>query len=200
MFNLRLKTTLIFLIFILLTKSYSKVTLKVEKNIIHSKNVSLNISKLQKKRKNKNVLLQQNYLKYKKISCNNINKKFFLKNWYWPTSKNKNTEKVSYIKIDTGGIEIIGIKGQSVLSIASGYVVYIGNNLKGYGNLIIIKHDNNYLSVYAHIETTLVHIKEKVKAGQKIAIMGNTDSNLIKLYFEIFYKGESVNFLKYIYK
>lgn len=76
--------------------------------------------------------------------------------------------------------------------------MYIGNDFKGYGNLIIIKHKGSYLSVYAHNNKILVKKLQEVSAGQKISIMGDTDANYAKLYFEIFYKGKSVNPLKYL--
>ena len=68
----------------------------------------------------------------------------------------------------------------------------------GYGNLIIIKHNDDYLSAYAHNDTMLVREQQEVKAGQKIATMGSTGTSSTRLHFEIRYKGKSVNPLRYL--
>lgn len=81
---------------------------------------------------------------------------------------------------------------------ADGRVVYAGNALRGYGNLIIIKHNDDYLSAYAHNDTMLVREQQEVKAGQKIATMGSTGTSSTRLHFEIRYKGKSVNPLRYL--
>ncbi|MBV7888039.1 peptidoglycan DD-metalloendopeptidase family protein, partial [Yersinia pestis] len=72
------------------------------------------------------------------------------------------------------GIDIAGSRVQPILASASGLVVYAGNSLRGYGNLIIIKHHDDYLSAYAHNDTMLVREQKEVKAGQKIATRGST--------------------------
>ncbi|WP_433977414.1 peptidoglycan DD-metalloendopeptidase family protein [Erwinia sp. E_sp_B01_9] len=96
------------------------------------------------------------------------------------------------------GVDIAGSRGQPVISTASGRVVYAGNALRGYGNLIIIKHNDDYLSAYAHNDTMLVREQQEVKAGQKIATMGSTGTSSVRLHFEIRYKGKSVNPLRYL--
>lgn len=88
--------------------------------------------------------------------------------------------------------------GTSVSAAAAGTVVYAGSALRGYGNLIILKHSDDYLSAYAHNERLLVREQQKVKAGQKIAEMGNTDATQTALRFEIRYKGQAVNPKKYL--
>ncbi|MGP1954219.1 MAG: peptidoglycan DD-metalloendopeptidase family protein, partial [Arsenophonus sp. NC-QC1-MAG3] len=70
--------------------------------------------------------------------------------------------------------------------------------LRGYGNLIIIRHNDDYLSAYAHNDTILVRDQQSIHAGQKIATMGSTGTNSVKLHFEIRYKGKSVNPLRYL--
>lgn len=80
----------------------------------------------------------------------------------------------------------------------NGRDVYAGNALRGYGNLIIIKHNDDYLSAYAHNDTMLVREQQEVKAGQKIATMGSTGTSSTRLHFEIRYKGKSVNPLRYL--
>jgi lipoprotein NlpD len=76
--------------------------------------------------------------------------------------------------------------------------VYAGSALRGYGNLIIVKHNNDYLSAYAHNQSLLVKEQDWVKAGQVIAKMGNTGTDKVKLHFEIRYRGRSVNPGKYL--
>lgn len=95
-------------------------------------------------------------------------------------------------------IDIAGSKGQAIIATADGRVVYAGNALRGYGNLIIIKHNDDYLSAYAHNDTMLVREQQEVKAGQKIATMGSTGTSSTRLHFEIRYKGKSVNPLQYL--
>ncbi|WP_046305397.1 peptidoglycan DD-metalloendopeptidase family protein [Blochmannia endosymbiont of Camponotus (Colobopsis) obliquus] len=117
--------------------------------------------------------------------------------WQWPTD-GKIVDYFSSIEGGNKGIDISGSLGQPVLAAANGKVVYAGNALRGYGNLIIIQHNNDYLSAYAHNELILVNEHQKVKAGQKIATMGHTETNFVKLHFEIRYKGKSVNPLFYL--
>ncbi|AFP85802.1 metalloendopeptidase-like membrane protein [secondary endosymbiont of Heteropsylla cubana] len=119
--------------------------------------------------------------------------------WCWPT----NGKILDHFVDEAGGnkgIDISGSRGQAILASANGKVVYAGNALQGYGNLIIIKHKNDYLSAYAHNEKMLVREEELVLVGQKIATMGSTGSNTIRLHFEIRYKGKSVNPLIYLPK
>jgi len=81
---------------------------------------------------------------------------------------------------------------------SGGKVIYSGSDLRGYGKLIIIKHNKTFLSVYAHNNKLLVKEGQQVTAGQKIAEMGNTDSNTVKLHFEIRQQGKSVDPAKYL--
>jgi len=117
--------------------------------------------------------------------------------WRWPTD-GKIIDNFSAADGGNKGIDIAGSKGQPVLSTASGRVVYAGNALRGYGNLIIIKHNDDYLSAYAHNDTMLVREQQEVSAGQKIATMGSTGTSSVRLHFEIRYKGKSVNPLRYL--
>lgn len=91
------------------------------------------------------------------------------------------------------GIDIAAAPGTPVIAAASGRVVYAGNGLRGYGNLLIIKHDADYLTAYAHNQTLLVKEGETVAQGQKIAEMGNTDSDRTMLHFELRYQGKSID-------
>ncbi|WP_151995054.1 murein hydrolase activator NlpD [Buttiauxella massiliensis] len=117
--------------------------------------------------------------------------------WRWPT-EGKIIENFSATEGGNKGIDIAGSKGQAVVATASGRVVYAGNALRGYGNLIIIKHNDDYLSAYAHNDTMLVREQQEITAGQKIATMGSTGTSSTRLHFEIRYKGKSVNPLRYL--
>jgi lipoprotein NlpD len=96
------------------------------------------------------------------------------------------------------GIDIAGKLGQPVFASAAGKVVYSGSGLRGYGKLVIIKHNNTYLSAYAHNNKILVKEGQAVARGQKIAEMGNTDANRVKLHFEIRKLGKPVDPAQYI--
>jgi len=98
----------------------------------------------------------------------------------------------------TKGIDIAGKLGEPVTAASDGKVVYAGNSLRGYGNLVIIKHDNTYLTAYAHNRTLLVKEGDTVKRGQKIAEMGDTDTNAVKLHFELRVNGKPVNPTPYL--
>ncbi|QWA10032.1 murein hydrolase activator NlpD [Sodalis ligni] len=117
--------------------------------------------------------------------------------WRWPTD-GKIIDSFSAAEGGNKGIDISGSRGQPVKATADGRVVYAGNALRGYGNLIIIKHNDDYLSAYAHNDTMLVREQQEVKAGQSIATMGSTGTSSVRLHFEIRYKGKSVNPLRYL--
>ncbi len=119
--------------------------------------------------------------------------------WRWPT-QGKVVSTFSLRDPGRRGIDIVGRKGQPVKSAAAGRVVYRGNGLRGYGNLIILKHNETYFSAYAHTENVVVKENEKVKLGQKIADMGNTNTDKTKLHFEIRRNGKPVNPLRYLPK
>ncbi|WP_371372958.1 peptidoglycan DD-metalloendopeptidase family protein [Thalassotalea aquiviva] len=119
--------------------------------------------------------------------------------WGWPV-KGKIIKKFSSSAIGNKGINIAGRHGQPVKAAAAGLIVYAGNALRGYGNLIIIKHNDDYLSAYAHNDQLLVKEQQQVKRGQVIAKMGNTGSDKTMLHFEIRFRGKSVNPLRYLPK
>jgi lipoprotein NlpD len=96
------------------------------------------------------------------------------------------------------GIDIAGNRGQPILASASGKVVYSGNGLRGYGKLIIIKHNNTFLSAYAHNDKLLVKEGQNVTLGQKIAEMGSTDASQVELHFEVRRFGKPVDPAKYL--
>ena len=109
--------------------------------------------------------------------------------WIWPTEGRIS----SHFSESTKGMDISGKTGQPVLASAAGKVVYSGTGLRGYGQLIIIKHNSTYLSAYAHNKKLLVKEGQTVSRGQKIAEMGNTDSKLVRLHFEIRKNGKPVD-------
>ena len=96
------------------------------------------------------------------------------------------------------GIDIAGKVGEPVLAASDGKVVYAGNSLRGYGNLVIVKHDNTYLTAYAHNSKLLVKEGDTVRKGQKIAEMGDTDATSAKLHFELRVNGKPVNPTPYL--
>ena len=98
------------------------------------------------------------------------------------------------------GVGIGGKAGDAVLAAADGRVVYAGAGLRGYGNLIILKHNNTYLTAYAHNQALLVKEDQTVKQGQKIAEMGSSDSDRVKLHFEVRRNGKPVDPLSYLPK
>ena len=96
------------------------------------------------------------------------------------------------------GLDIAGKPGEPVLASADGRVVYAGAGLRGYGNLIILKHNNTFLSAYAHNQTLLVKEDQTVRKGQKIAEMGSSDADRVKLHFEIRRQGKPVDPARYL--
>lgn len=96
------------------------------------------------------------------------------------------------------GIDIAGKLGQPIFASAPGKVVYSGSGLRGYGKLLIIKHNKTYLSAYAHNDKLLVKEGEMVSRGQKIAEMGNSDSNQVELHFEVRRLGKPVDPANYL--
>jgi lipoprotein NlpD len=108
--------------------------------------------------------------------------------WVWPTDG-----AVTSAFGQKKGIEISGSSGQTVRAANDGKVSFVGGGIRGYGNLVIIKHSGNMLSVYAHNKTVLVKEGDAVVKGQKIAEMGDSDSSTVKLYFEIRRNGKPVN-------
>jgi lipoprotein NlpD len=122
-----------------------------------------------------------------------------ISHWRWP-AKGKLTETFASSQNGMKGISLSNQRGTPIYTAASGEVVYAGSGLRGFGNLIIIKHNDDYLSAYAHNEQLLVREKQQVKAGQKIATMGDSGADRVKLHFEIRYQGKSIDPLRYLPK
>lgn len=119
--------------------------------------------------------------------------------WQWPV-KGKVVEYFSNSAQGNKGIDITGRRGTKIKASTTGKVVYAGNALRGYGKLIIIKHNEDYLSAYAHNDRILVKEQQIINIGDVIATMGDTDANKVMLHFEIRFRGKSVNPLKYLPK
>jgi lipoprotein NlpD len=114
--------------------------------------------------------------------------------WYRPAKG----PIIAFYSIQNKGLNFGGKLGDPIFATAAGKVVYSGNGLRGYGNLIIIKHNSTFLTAYAHNNKILVKEGEWVRAGQKIAEMGNTGTRRIMLHFEIRRSGKPVNPLNYL--
>ena len=113
--------------------------------------------------------------------------------WIWPASGKLIG---TFSEGGNKGIDINGKAGDAVLAAGSGKVVYSGTGLRGYGKLVIVKHNNTYLTAYAHNQNVLVKEGQSVSKGQKIAEMGNTDADQVKLHFEIRRQGKPIDPLK----
>lgn len=115
--------------------------------------------------------------------------------WLWPASG-----KVIGNFSDNGnkGVDIAGKKGDPVIAAGDGKVILANNTLRGYGNMVIVKHSPKLISVYAHNSKILVKEEQVVSKGQKIAEMGNSDADQIKLHFEVRLEGKPVDPLKYL--
>ena len=115
--------------------------------------------------------------------------------WMWPA---QGTVLAGFDEAKNKGLDIGGAAGDAVLAAADGRVVYVGASLRGYGNLIILKHNNTYLTAYAHNQVLLVKEDQTVRKGQKIAEMGNSDADRVKLHFEVRRQGKPVDPAKYL--
>ena len=115
--------------------------------------------------------------------------------WLWPA---KGQLKGRFGAAGGKGIDIVGERNSPVVAVAPGRVVYSGAGLRGYGRLLIIKHPGEFLSAYAHNQDVLVKEGETVSAGQKIALMGDSDADRVKLHFEIRQYGRPLDPLKYL--
>lgn len=110
--------------------------------------------------------------------------------WAWPA---RGPVSTSFDEARNKGLSIAGKAGDPVLAAADGRVVYAGSGLRGYGNLVIVKHNNTYLTAYAHNQTLLVKEDQTVRRGQKIAEMGSSDADRVQLHFEIRKQGRPVD-------
>ncbi|MCS7102030.1 MAG: peptidoglycan DD-metalloendopeptidase family protein [Burkholderiaceae bacterium] len=114
--------------------------------------------------------------------------------WQWPAAG----KVIEPFADGRKGIGIAGNEGDAVLAASDGEVVYAGNGLRGYGNLVILKHSDDFISAYAHNRAIVVKQGQTVKRGQKIAELGKTDTTAPKLHFEIRHRGKPVDPLRYL--
>lgn len=115
--------------------------------------------------------------------------------WIWPA---QGKLIAGFDDVKNKGFDIDGKAGDPIIASGDGRVVYAGAGLRGYGNLIILKHNNTFLTAYAHNQTLLVKEDQSVKKGQKIAEMGNSDADRVKLHFEIRRQGKPVDPARYL--
>lgn len=113
--------------------------------------------------------------------------------WQWPTDGPVVTSFDPTAKVARTGVLISGRRGQSVVAAAAGEIVYSGSGIKGYGKLIIVRHNADYLSAYGHNAALLVAEGDRVRRGQKIATMGEAAGQRPRLHFEIRLRGEPIN-------
>lgn len=181
------------------TTTVSKTTAitKVNKpSKLNKKNTTTTVSNNKKQTsttvaKNKNVNTNQNSATKKKQATKTAKNSV---NWQWPHSG----KVIKGFSSSNKGINVSGKRGDSIKAAADGKIVYAGNALRGYGNLIIINHNDEFLSAYAHNDSIKVSEGSMVKKGQVIATMGDSDSKLVCLHFEIRYRGESVDPTQYL--
>lgn len=116
----------------------------------------------------------------------------------WPTDNASSSIIQRYNGTTSKGIDIAGTQGQQIRSAASGTVIYVGEEVRGYGKLILISHNDYTITAYAHNETLLVQKDQKVQAGQVISTMGSSDTDSVKLHFEVRLNGKAVDPLPYL--
>ena len=163
---------------------------------VTTKNNKKVLASTKKQAYGENVIVGKSYRKRPsstKIFSQKINR------WQWPVN-GKIIEYFSNKVQGNKGVNIAGSRGTSIKATASGKVVYAGEALRGYGKLVIIKHNDDYLSAYAHNDKILVKEQQQVNGGIVIARMGDTDSTKVMLHFEIRFRGKSVDPLKYLPK
>lgn len=183
---------------IVLNKKYNKPK-KPNKSLANPKLSKQLINKSTKKELDKSK--QQEYVRKRGSNKKNLSKRNYrnLIYWSWPV-KGTIIKRFSIKENGFKGIQIKNRKGTPVSAAADGVVVYAGNALRGYGNLIIVKHNEEYLSAYAHNAKILVKEHQSIKVGQKIAEMGSTGAKITALRFEIRFKGKAVNPAHYLPK
>jgi lipoprotein NlpD len=113
--------------------------------------------------------------------------------WMWPAA---GAVAAPFVEGTSKGVAILGKAGDPVFAAADGRVVYAGSGLRAYGNLVILKHNNTYLTAYAHNQTILVKEDQAVKRGQRIADMGSSDTDRVQLQFELRKMGKPVDPVK----
>ncbi|MBL4940088.1 MAG: peptidoglycan DD-metalloendopeptidase family protein [Colwellia sp.] len=168
-------------------------------NLTSSKAVKKTIASSKKQAYGKNVSKKKRVPSDLPKSLPKANFSQKISQWLWPV-KGKVIARFSSKAQGNKGLDIAGSRGTKIRATASGKVVYTGSALRGYGKLVIIKHNDDYLSAYAHNDTILVKEQQQVKAGDIVAKMGDTDAQRVMLHFEVRFRGKSVDPLKYLPK
>ena len=174
-------------------QSKAKVKAKPVINTADHKNSKIQQKKLEQPKRKEYAEKTKNKNATTDVASNKITQ------WQWPT-EGKIVARFSTAELGNKGIDIAGKRNQAVKASADGKVVYAGSALRGYGKLIIIKHNDDYLSAYAHNDKLLVKEQQTVKVGQLIAEMGSTGTTDVRLHFEIRYRGKSVDPLRFLPK
>lgn len=118
----------------------------------------------------------------------------------WPTDGGKNNVIQYYNSQQNKGLDISGSRGETVKAAAAGKVLYVGEGVRGYGKLILISHNASTITAYAHNDNILVQTDQSVRAGQPIGNMGSTDTDQVKLHFEVRINGKAVDPIAYLPK
>ena len=118
----------------------------------------------------------------------------------WPVENGSSNVIQTYDGAGSKGIDIRGEQGQPIKAAAAGEVLYAGEEVRGYGKLILISHNTATITAYAHNDTILVQKGQTVTAGQQIATMGSSDTDIFKLHFEVRINGKAVNPVPYLTK
>lgn len=116
----------------------------------------------------------------------------------WPVDNGRNAIVQGYNGTTNKGIDIAGMPGQPVKSAAAGKVLYVGEEVRGYGKLVLVSHNDYAITAYAHNDSLLVQKDQRVSAGQQIATMGSTDADSVKLHFEVRLNGKAVDPMPYL--
>jgi len=177
------------------SKTYTKNSNKSSSKYTQ-KTVKKTVAPVKKQEYGKNVS-EQKVSKNATSQGSTFSKK--IREWQWPAN-GKVIARFSTAQQGNKGIDIAGRRGDKIKAAADGKVVYAGSALRGYGKLVIVKHNDDYLSAYAHNDKILVKEKQRVKAGDVIANMGDTDAQRVMLHFEVRFRGKSVNPMKYLPK
>ena len=119
-------------------------------------------------------------------------------NMQWPVAEGSRNIIANYNGTTNKGIDIGGTRGEPVKAAAAGKVLYVGEGVRGYGKLILINHNSSTLTAYAHNDALHVQKDQTVRAGQTIATMGSSDSDRVKLHFEVRINGKAVNPMPYL--
>jgi len=186
----------------------SSVPAKASASIPHTKKWTKNPTIKQTKEQKNTIASTKKQVYGKNRAGEKTNKKVVFKtakfsqkirHWQWPV-KGRIIETFSTKVQGNKGLNISGRRGTKIKAAADGKVVYAGSALRGYGKLIIIKHNDDYLSAYAHNDKILVKEQQLIKSGEIVAKMGDSDAEKVMLHFEIRFRGKSVNPLKYLPK